>query len=271
MICQSSFCGLWIMQTYELKKSHPSLLKQPTKGVKVSHQISGDFLLQSGSKFVGACKQNFVEGKLQILKRLQKTKFNKSNRTSGISSESLIFGFAPEDPLKNLPARKVENNFETDKLCFHLMKIANKAFWDFQPLLAKRQKAMVASKIGENWILPGGLFTSAIVNKNTQLVFHTDNGNIPDCMSVMLTFKIGIEGGDLILPEFDSKLQLENGSAILFDGQSVSHGVEEFHRMNVKSDRFTIVFYALEKLKRAARNQQEELKAFNAANMRKLK
>lgn len=259
------------MLKIEVNKVGEPRLKTSTVGCTSSRLIVERSKITSQNKFVAVYDPDFVKQKNQVFDQMQKIKFNISDRTSGLSSESLIFGFAPEDPLKVLPARLVKNKSDTQKLWMYLLGLANKMFDEAEPELAQKQRQKIKEIIHPSWILPGGLFTSGIINKSTQLRFHTDNGNVTDCMSVMFCFKRGVEGGALNLPEFNCSIDIAHGSALLFDGQGVSHGVEPFKRINQDSARYTIVFYALEKLKRAAESREAELKKFNQSQMRKLK
>lgn len=260
------------MKTIELKKVGPANLKGSTENFKYNLKIDYDCRIidkESGKFILRYIKNNCYS--LDYFSLLKKLKINKSDRTSGISCHSLIFGFAPRDPLKNLPARAVKTEKNTNFVWMNLLKYAVGKFKELEKELFEAQIKKVGGLISKNWVLPGGVFTSGIINKSNQLVFHTDNGNVKDCLSLMFCFKKSIDGGSLILPEYDAAIDIADKSILIFDGQSVSHGVEHFRKMNKDSDRFTIVFYALEKLSKAKDGVKEEIEEFNRKENRKLK
>lgn len=261
------------MTKIELEKSGDSKLKTTTNGFEPKLIIKDDARItckQTG-KFIARYITNSVKNTGSYFDVLNQIKMAKSNRTSGITSRCLIFGSAPEDPLKNLPARKVKNEPNAVRVWSSLNETGVELFKRYEPEIFDSQLKKVSSTVGENWRLKGGAFTSGIINRSNQLVFHTDNGNVPECLSVMFCFKRGIEGGRLFLPEYESAIEIENGSCLIFDGQSVSHGVEKFRKLNEQAERFTIVLYALEKLKRAEENGKKEIEKFNRQQLRKLK
>lgn len=262
------------MNTIELEKKHPPLLKQSTNNFTCNNHITESSILKDKAtgKVLAVYSNDFLKHKaFSYFNALQGLKFNKSDRTSGISSYSIIFGSAPLDPLKDHPARHVKNEKETNKLWLNLLSHANRFFETQLKDKANEQLTNNKREIKETWLMPGGYFTSGIINKSNQLVFHTDNGNVAEAMSVMFCFKKGVEGGRLFLPEYDSSIEIADGSILLFDGQSVSHGVEKFKKLNSNSERYTIVFYALNGLRFAAETVQEELKNFNKKQLRKIK
>lgn len=257
-----------------IKKIGPALLKSSTESFEALDTISQEATIfcEDTGKFIAHYIPDFLKNESAFFyKKLNELKFNHSDRTSGISCDSIIFGSAPEDPLKNLPARNVKNTELTNAVWISLLKRANLCFQENEKDLYEKQKLLVSEKIKPYWVLPGGAFTSGIINKSNQLVFHTDNGNVKDCLSIMFCFKKGIDGGRLFLPEYKTSIEICDGSALIFDGQSVSHGVEKFRRLNQQSQRYTIVFYALSKLSRAAEDSRKEIQKFNAEQKRKLK
>ena len=64
-----------------------------------------------------------------------------------------------------------------------------------------------------------------------------------------LTLKRGIEGGFLALPELRVALEVADGSFALFGAQSVWHGVTPVLHTQVGAVRYSMVWYALWRLK----------------------
>jgi hypothetical protein len=87
--------------------------------------------------------------------------------------------------------------------------------------------AQTVAQVLPEWRLGGGggVFTSGIINRNNQLPYHFDKGNFADCWSNMLVFKNACAGGDLVCPELDLCFKVRDHSLLMFDGQSIMHGV----------------------------------------------
>ena len=92
--------------------------------------------------------------------------------------------------------------------------------------------------------------TSFQINKDTEFRYHTDNGNLENTYSTMLTMKKDIRGGYLHLPEYNAVIENENNSILIFDGAATSHGVTPMQMKNKASGRVTVVWYCLNNLKK---------------------
>mgnify|MGYP003336309376 FL=1 len=103
-------------------------------------------------------------------------------------------------------------------------------------------------KIKNEWVIKGTPFTSGIVNKDNPLKYHFDSGNFKGVLSNMVAFKKNMNGGRLIIPAYNIKLEIEDGSLSVFDGQSILHGVSPFDKKNNDAYRYTIVYYSLEQM-----------------------
>lgn len=175
--------------------------------------------------------------------------------------------------MKNLPTRRCrfdEKNPKAALLLEMLSREISEVVKLTEPELYKQQKAALGV-IDEHWKFKDSLFTSGIINLDTKYLYHTDNGNLDGCWSGMLTFKEGVENGDLHLPEYNVLIKNNNGSLLIFDGAAVSHGVTEWQLTEKKGFRITVVFYALEALKLAEKDYKAELEFFNAKQLRKHK
>ena len=89
------------------------------------------------------------------------------------------------------------------------------------------------------------MFTSGIVNHNNPLKYHFDSGNYNGVWSAMFAFKRDIEGGHLACPEIDVAFKCSNFSLVMFDGQSILHGVTPIKKMKPDAVRYTVVYYSL--------------------------
>jgi hypothetical protein len=106
----------------------------------------------------------------------------------------------------------------------------------------------VHDKIRDPWIIEKSPFTSGIVNKNNQLKYHFDRGNIAKVFSNMVCFKKDCSGGRLSIPEFNLGLEIADKSILFFDGQSIMHGVTPFKMESINAYRYTLVYYTLQQM-----------------------
>ena len=112
-----------------LNKTGAAEIKKSTNNFKFKKLIEdeAELFCQENDKFLGHYIPNFFDGIKSnfFFQQLSKLKFNHSDRTSGISCDSIIFGSAASDPLKNLPARNVRNDPATNTVWLNLLKYAN--------------------------------------------------------------------------------------------------------------------------------------------------
>lgn len=193
-------------------------------------------------------------------------KYQESDRLSGIHSSSLIFGSAPRDPIKRLPARRCAFNGNNKKAYADLLRIGSTA----QSLFEKHapEQFAVHKKAIENmstyWLMPYLQFTSGIINNSNQLFYHTDNGNTFGCYSMMYTFRTsGVVGGYLHLPEYNVLVKNGHNSLLIFDGATVLHGVTPFKKVGKDAKRITIVYYCLEKMLSCCPDEKSEVEFQN--------
>jgi hypothetical protein len=63
-----------------------------------------------------------------------------------------------------------------------------------------------------------------------------------------VAFKKGVEGGRLCCPEFGIKFEIEDNTLLVFDGQSILHGVTPIKKLHPDAYRYTIVYYSLQQM-----------------------
>ncbi len=256
------------VKTIVLPPRKPSELnKKPVTIKRAELEIDGPSLLvEENGRFVAVYLPN-VFAKDDEAKRFYDLKYLASDRTSGIKSSSLIFGSAPRDPLKRLPARRCAFNKQNPMAFRELERMGHIAQGFFADYASDAWASHCSSmkSISEHWLtMPGLKFTSGIINNANQLIYHTDNGNMPGCFSMMYTFRRGISEGYLHLPEFNALIKNEHNSLLLFDGASVLHGVTPFKKLNSLARRITIVYYVLKKMASCAPNEKAEVEYQNA-------
>ena len=119
---------------------------------------------------------------------------------------------------------------------------------DTCPEIFSKHQAAVKEKIKDEWTIVGTPFTSGIINKDNQLNYHYDRGNIKKVYSNMVAFKSGCEGGYLCMPEYGIALEIKDNSCTFFDGQEILHGVTPFEIIEQGGYRYTLVYYSLQQM-----------------------
>lgn len=252
------------MKNFTLDPKHEPRLKTQTSGFENSQVIEDDFILKnSDGKLVAIYLKNFVKREFGDFFRA--LKYADSKRTSGLLSKSQIFGFAPRDDLKRLPARYCKFNRENPDKYPIIEALAEKFEHKFKELEPETyaKHTQNAEVIPRSWRMKNTLYTSGIINLDTQYLYHTDNGNVENTLSSMLTFKHKVLGGDLHLPEYDILIKTHDCSLLIFDGARTSHGVTPFQKTAPDSYRVTVVWYVLDKLQKAAATPQLEINEYN--------
>lgn len=178
---------------------------------------------------------------------LARIRFGKSNRTGGLVTNSRIVGHQP----RNLPNRdyctasslSVEDPKAHGVIAAYAEKIAR--YYQYYNPEMYEGHAHETERVLPEWRMEGSVFTSGIINKNNPLVYHYDRGNFRNVWSNMLVLKNDVSGGYLSVPEYDVAFELPNNSLLMFDGQSLLHGVTPIGLHTENSYRYSIVFYSL--------------------------
>lgn len=253
------------MKTIILEKvgDFKALKKQPVRVSEASNIVEGEVLVyDTDGNFMFYQRPNFITDE-RVAEKFFDIKYPASSRLSGIASMSEIFGYAPRDPVKKHAGRACKFN-RTYGITYNILKAigrhSSKAFEAVAPDKYQKHFEAVAD-VPDCWKMPGSIFTSGIINCSNRLIYHTDNGNVKNCYSAMITFRKQSKGGFLHLPEYDAIIKNPHGSLLIFDGGRIIHGVTPFDTKEGK--RITIVFYALEGIKRLKESQQAEIDYFN--------
>jgi hypothetical protein len=186
-----------------------------------------------------------------LLKTLERIKYDNSTRTNGLVTSSKIFGYAPRNMIRNLSCRAASlarSQPEENDVLKRFACIAEEQYERVNKQLHERHSAMTRENVKENYRMNGSMFTSGIVNHNNPLKYHYDTGNYVGVWSAMFAVKRDIKGGHLAVPELDMKFECADGSLIMFDGQSLLHGVTPIMKLKADSVRYTVVFYSLKNM-----------------------
>lgn len=190
---------------------------------------------------------------------LRTIRYEKSGRTGGLPTISRTFGYAPRVVLRRDFCGSASLNAEEPRTYALIKDAARMAAQHYQrhaPVIYDRHMTD-AGKVLPAYRIADTPFTSGIINRNNQLRYHFDSGNFKDVWSAMFVFKKGVSGGFLSCPEYGLGFELKNNSLLLFDGQSVLHGVTPITLLSPSSYRLSIVYYSLAGLWRCLSPQDE--------------
>lgn len=113
------------------------------------------------------------------------------------------------------------------------------------PDQAVADRALAAGRVQPEWRLPGGLWTSGVLNETSPLPYHYDRNNLPT-WSAMIVARRGIEGGHLHIPEYNLVVECRDGDVVMFPGWKHVHGVTPMRRRDRDGYRYSAVFYLVE-------------------------
>lgn len=185
-----------------------------------------------------------------FLKALQEIKIGTNDRSSGMTTSSQVFGFMPRRPLGRgdfcNASRLHRDQPKQAEIVANFIDQLVGLYREMNPGLAKLHEEL-ADKILPEWRIHG-LFSSGIINLNNPLPYHFDSGNIDLCWSIMPVFKKDIEGGHLAIPQLDLCVELRDHTCLMFDGQSLLHGVTPFKKLSASAYRYTVVYYTMRQL-----------------------
>lgn len=187
-----------------------------------------------------------------VQKALKKIKYTTGKRFRGLVSTSRIFGYRPRNELRqdfcSSTSLATESPREHEIVASLAMKL-EEYYKKHYPAQYEKHRVEAEEKVKENWrIGKQSIFTSGIINKNNPLKYHFDTGNFRDVYSCMIVFKEDIEGGFLSVPELGLGFALPNNSILLFDGQSLLHGVTPIKQLSRTATRFSVVYYSLKRM-----------------------
>lgn len=186
-----------------------------------------------------------------LVKTIQKIKYMESERSGGLVTRSRTFGYRPRITFRSdfCSISSLANEMPDEhKIVSDYGKIVQNIYAQQNPETFERHKGLADEKLKDSWRIQDTVFTSGIINKNNPLRYHFDAGNFKDVSSCMLVFKKDVEGGHLALPEFGVGIELVNNSALIFDGQSILHGVTPIRKLSEDAHRYSIVYYSLKSI-----------------------
>lgn len=182
---------------------------------------------------------------------LDRITYETNYRTSGLKTTSRIFGWRPRNTIRADYCSATSMAFEQPAehaIIARAGDVVAKYYREYNPDLYGKHAAITNERVRDEYHLEDEVFTSGIINKNNPLKYHFDAGNFKDVWSGMLVFKRDVGGGYLSVPQFGMAFELKDWSLLLFDGQSLLHGVTPIEKLSTSARRYSIVYYSLQQM-----------------------
>jgi hypothetical protein len=184
----------------------------------------------------------------ELLSALRTIDYRKDYRTSGLYSQSRIFGYRPREPVRKdfCAAASIAHDDPTaNRTLCDFAEVADTYYRQLIPATYAKH-AEVITGVRPEWRINDTLFTSGIANKDNVLGYHKDHGNFSGAWSAMFAIQKDIGGGFLVMPKHRVAFSFKRPSIILFNGATTLHGVTPLRRTSVRSSyRYTVVYYSL--------------------------
>lgn len=198
---------------------------------------------------------------LAQLRLVKHGEWRKTDRSSGLASKaSMTIGFLPRVPFRQdfcYPCVLNRTHPELAAAVFAAARDASAAFAEYAPKRFETHCEQLEA-VRSEWRIPDSAYTSGIANKNNPLAYHLDAGNFHGSWSAMYAMQRGVRGGELVVPALRLAFDFgEQPTLIMFDGQSLMHGVAPFSLTGPTEYRYTMVLYALAGLRQCGSPEEE--------------
>lgn len=174
-----------------------------------------------------------------------------TRRAAGIRNQSRVFGFISRSPvLRRAACSHCNGAIEHPEAHQGIVAAAESlaaTLTKHLPEVAAEQLEQLSQVLPE-WKMPGGMWTSGVVNKTSNLAYHYDRNNF-DAWSAMPVVRRHTRGGHLHIPRLNAVLKLNDGDVLFFNGQNWVHGVTPISLLRGDAYRYSCVFYPVKKMK----------------------
>lgn len=239
-----------------------------TEKKRLDETSEGDFstLIEESTVFVDGVGKPlvvYVEDAINLDKLaflLKSVEYDHTSRTGGMKTISRVFGYQPRITIRRDFCTEASFNTDYPEAYDEVMRCGVEGsiqYATYFPGLYQQHCEKSTSLPKKEYLIPGTPFTSGIINKNNQLRYHFDSGNIKNVWSQMIVMKKNTSGGYLSLPEYGVGIRLANNSIFLFDGQSILHGVTPIKMLNPDSYRISVVYYSLQGMWKCLGSEEE--------------
>lgn len=203
---------------------------------------------------------------------VKSTKYMKSSRTRGVATQSSVFGSLPRIARRNDFCRyssQTKSEPRNTSIVFSFLSELTAIYKKYLPDQYERDRNVIDNNVLHDYRLSKHEpFTTANINVNHAIKYHRDTGNFKGNLSNVLILRDGIEGGELVFPEYGFALQQADGYLAIFDGQAEIHGCMPIIRTKPNPYRASIVYYTLEQMKHCYPFKMEVERLQNLASVR---
>lgn len=166
-------------------------------------------------------------------------------RAGGYRTRSQVFGFLARSPLVSqygcsTCSAAAKAPAAHSYLCETGITLADMLTRHLPDVAARQHEVMEA--VLPEWRLPGGMWTSGVVNESASLPYHFDGNNL-DGWSAMIVLRRHTRGGHLHLPQINQTLRLRDGDTLFFCGYRTLHGVTPITYVRDDGYRMSSVYY----------------------------
>lgn len=178
-------------------------------------------------------------------------KYSQHKRTNGLKTSSLLFGYMPRNAIRRdyCSATAMARDYpKQHHIISKYSQEVDKLYKNTFPKVYDYHKSWLQENVRPEWRMADSIFTSGVVNYNNTLKYHFDSGNVPSTYNAMVTFKRGVQGGHLLVPEFNIKLECADNTVAIFNAEGLLHGVTPIHYKDKDSYRYTLVYYTLQQM-----------------------
>jgi hypothetical protein len=222
--------------------------------------ITDDTIVREDGAITAAYVQLDDPRLAEIDAALDRIRYEVKHRTIGMKTTTRIFGYAPRVERRNDYCRVsslARDQPEEHAIVANGAAIVSEYYAQINASLWQHHVGQSHFRVSAEYQLPGGAFTSGIINKNNPLLYHFDAGNFKHVWSAMLVFKRDVSGGHLSVPQYGLGFELTNNSLFLFDGQGLLHGVTPITRHTPEARRYSVVYYTMHRLWRCLPVKEE--------------
>lgn len=177
-------------------------------------------------------------------------------RGKGLRSASRVFGFVASSPVLQRTSCRSANGADVAPAQHRIICGTAGRLAETLLEMLPNQHALnleAAQQVRDEWKLPGGLWTSGVVNRSAALPYHRDRNNL-DAWSAMPVIRRAVRGGHLHFPELalpDGSpvvAACDDGDVLFFNGQKYMHGVTPLKRVMQDGYRYSCVYYPVKKM-----------------------
>lgn|SRR3990167_383491 len=226
-------------------------VKRPAKESDFETLIREDCILTDENGKLILLYFKFPNDTSELVKACKEIPYETSQRSGGLKTTSRIFGFDPFTGIRKpyCSATSLAIKFpKQHKVITKFGEQINEIYQKYLPEAYNKHKVIAEEKIEVGWRIPKTPFTSGIINKNNQLNYHFDSGNFQGVYSNMIVLKNNVAGGYLSLPTYGVGLECANNTLVMFDGQSILHGVTPIKFFGQGAYRYSLIYYTLQSM-----------------------